>query len=208
MNALERRILDISYRKKLAHIGSCLTAVNIIDEIYELKKREEPFILSSGHAGLALYVVLEKQGYGDAELLFDLHGVHPNRDVEHGIWCSTGSLGHGIGVAVGMALADKERHVWCLISDGEAAEGSVWEALRIAGEQEVENLNVYVNANGYGAYREINVQLLGWQLIPFFPVHMRATKQKYLFGQDAHYHNLTKEEYEKIIFDDPVLPRI
>lgn len=204
MNALERRILDISYKKKLAHIGSCLTALPIIEEIYALKRREEPFILSSGHAGLALYVVLEKHGYGDAEQMFDKHGVHPNRDPQHGIWCSSGSLGHGIGIAVGMALADINRKVWCLVSDGECAEGSVWEALRIAREQELDNLNAYVNANGYGAYHEIDVKQLGRRLTSFFPVNMRATEQKYLFGQQAHYHILTKEDYEKIIRDDPV----
>ena len=57
---LKKRILEISYKKKLSHLGSCLTAVDIIDEIFKIKKPDEKFVLSSGHAALALYVVLEK----------------------------------------------------------------------------------------------------------------------------------------------------
>jgi transketolase N-terminal domain/subunit len=60
INELEKRILEISYKNKLSHLSSNLTAVNIIDEIYCIKGNTNPFILSSGHAGLALYVVLEK----------------------------------------------------------------------------------------------------------------------------------------------------
>src|SRR3990167_1530072 len=121
---LKRRIIEISYEKGLSHLGSCLTAVDIIKEIYDIKKPYEKFVLSSGHAGLALYVVGEKY-FRDAvdtcvshsaEYLFSKHGVHPNRD-RH-IDASSGSLGHGIGIAVGMALADRSKNVYCLISDG------------------------------------------------------------------------------------------
>jgi len=156
---LKRRIIDISYKKCLSHLGSCLGAVDIIDEIYHVKKQDEPFILSSGHAGLALYVILEKYGSSNtgltAEELFDLHGVHPNRDMKNGIWCSSGSLGHGLGIAVGMALADRSKNVYCLISDGECAEGSIWEALRVIAEQKLTNLKIFCNFNGWGAYGEI-----------------------------------------------------
>ncbi|MEN6293828.1 MAG: hypothetical protein ABFD07_17660 [Methanobacterium sp.] len=87
MNELERRIIDISYKEKIGHLSSTLNAVNIIDEIYQTKKPNEPFILSSGHAALALYVVLEKYEGRDAEELFHKHGVHPHRDVDNGIYC-------------------------------------------------------------------------------------------------------------------------
>ena len=82
LNDLQKRILDISYKHKLSHLSSNLTAVGIIDEIYCLRKDNDPFILSSGHAGLALYVVLEKYYGLDAEKLFKKHGVHPNRDIK------------------------------------------------------------------------------------------------------------------------------
>jgi transketolase len=132
---LKKRILEISYKHNLSHLGSCLTAVDIIDEIYAIKKHNERFVLSSGHAGLALYVVIEKYTKGDdlgmvlginAEDIFNHHGVHPDRCSQCGLDASTGSLGQGLPIAVGMALADRSKNVYCLISDGECSEGSVW----------------------------------------------------------------------------------
>src|SRR3990167_9557610 len=102
---LRKRIIDISYRHKLSHLGSCLTAVDIIDEIYGVKSIDERFVLSSGHAGLALYCVIEKHEGIDAEKIFEHHGVHPDRCVECHLYYSTGSLGQGLPAALGMALA-------------------------------------------------------------------------------------------------------
>ena len=112
MNNLEKRIFDISYRHKLSHLSSNLSSVGIIDEIYSIKKDNEPFILSNGHAGLALYVVLEKYYGIDPEMLHEKHGVHPNRDIENKIYYSAGSLGCGLPAACGMAIADKNRNVY------------------------------------------------------------------------------------------------
>ncbi len=146
---LKKRILEISYKNKLSHLGSCLTAVDIIKEIYDKKKENEPFVLSSGHAGLGLYCVLEARGGRNAEEIFSHHGVHPDRCNECGIDCSTGSLGQGLPIAVGMALADRSKNVYCLISDGEYSEGSIWESLRIKREQTLDNLIIYCNFNSW-----------------------------------------------------------
>ena len=78
MNLLEKRIVEISFNEKIGHLSSTLNAVNIIDAIYASKKDDEPFILSSGHAALALYVVQEKYEGRDAVELFHKHGVHPH----------------------------------------------------------------------------------------------------------------------------------
>ena len=119
MKDLKKRIIDISYKLQLSHVSSCLTAVDIIAEIYtKRRKPEDLVVISQGHTGLALYVVLEKYLGINAEYLFHKHGVHPNRDLENGIYCSTGSLGCGLPIALGMALADKTRNVYCLISAG------------------------------------------------------------------------------------------
>lgn len=200
---LEKRILEISHKKHLSHIGSCLTASGPLQAIYKTRKPHEPFILSNGHAALALYCVLEEWGFGNAERIFDTHGVHPNRDLKNGIWASTGSLGHGIGIAVGMALADRERLVYVMISDGECAEGSVWEALRIAGEQRLENLRVVVLANGYGAYGKIDVEVLEQRLQLFYPLLVvKANLFNYpdwLQGQQAHYLVMSDEQAQEVI---------
>jgi transketolase len=202
MNSLEQRILDISYEKKLSHIGSCLTAVNIIRDIYKIRKPDEPFVLSSGHAALALYVVLEDyfKVPGMAEYLFDKHGVHPNRDLKDGIYASSGSLGHGLGIAVGMALSDRSRNVYCLISDGECAEGSIWESLRIARDQKLTNLKVYLNANGFGAYDPVDQYELFLRIKAFFPtVDIYYTTNPYLYpGLEAHYKVMSEEDYKQL----------
>lgn len=203
LSKLEQRIIDISYKHKLSHLGSCLTAVRLIDMIFQAKKKEEPFILSNGHAGLALYVVLEKWGYGDAEEMFLKHGVHPNRDVVHGIEASSGSLGHGLGIAVGMAIADKKRDVYVMVSDGEMAEGSCWEALRIAGELRLENLKVMVNANGYSAYAKTDIDVMDLRMQYFYPSLVQRTNMysfpEWLQGLASHYVVLDKEKYEELI---------
>ena len=107
MVKLNNRILDIAYKNKLSHLGSYFSALPIINEIFESKKEDDIFILSAGHAALALYVVLEKFHGHNAEELFNKHGGHPYRDENNNIYCSTGSLGLGITVAVGRALAKK-----------------------------------------------------------------------------------------------------
>lgn len=200
MNTIENRILDISKRHGLSHLGSCLTAVKIIEEIYEEKQPQDRFVLSSGHAGLALYCVLEKHLQVDAEELFKKHGVHPNRDLENGIHCSTGSLGQGLPIALGMALSDRSKTVYCLISDGECAEGSIWEALKAKRDLKVDNLKIYVNCNGYSAYDAVDLEYLEKRLNSFCDVEIRNTsevlkKYPFLNGIDAHYCKVP-EDYE------------
>ena len=200
---LKKRILEIAYKHKLSHLGSYLSAVNIIDEIYESKNPNDIFILSSGHAALALYVVLEKYEGKNAEELFLKHGGHPHRDEANGIYCSTGSLGLGITVAVGRALADKDRKVHVLISDGESAEGSVWEALRFIQENNLTNIEVYVNVNGYAAYDKVDVKYLVDRLKVFLPsINIRYTnvnQYPFLRGLNAHYHVMSEEDYKSTL---------
>lgn len=203
MNDLKKRILEISHKHKLSHLGSCLSVVDTIDKIYSVKKKDEPFILSNGHAGLALYVVLEKYEGHNAEELFLQHGIHPNRDEKHGIWASGGSLGHGIGIAVGMALADRNRKVYVMISDGECAEGSVWEALAVARKFQVENLYVTLMANGFSAYDDVDVDDLDIRINAFYPTLMIKTNMyaypAWLQGIGAHYITMTDEQYKEVV---------
>ena len=200
---LKKRILEIAYKHKLSHLGSYLSAVGIIDEIYKSKNKEDIFILSSGHAALALYVALEKYEGKNAEELFLKHGGHPHRDEDNGIYCSTGSLGLGITVAVGRALANKNRKVHVLISDGESAEGSVWESLRFIQENNLTNIEVYVNVNGYAAYDKVDVKYLVDRLKVFLPsINIKYTnvnQYPFLRGLNAHYHIMSEEDYKSTL---------
>lgn len=180
---MKQRILDTSKKFGLTHIGSSLTSVEIIQEIYRIKKPDEKFVLSNGHAHLAHLVVMNSE---NAEFLINKYGIHCN--IESGCDVPTGSLGHGLGIAVGMALADRNKNVYCLISDGECAEGSIWESLRIAKEQNLTNLKVYCNANGWASYQSVNLDLLEKRLKMFFPVDFRRTKQEEPFTElNGHY---------------------
>ena len=86
--------------------------------------------------------------------------IHPDRNPAIGIDVSSGSLGKGLPIATGIALADRHKDVYCVISDGECAEGRIWESLRIGVEQKVSNLKIVINANGWGAYNPISQSLL------------------------------------------------
>lgn len=200
MNQLERRIIDISFTERIGHLSSNLNAVNIIDEIYQTKSDDEPFILSSGHAALALYTVLERYNNLDAVKLFHKHGVHPHRDIADGIYCSTGSLGLGITVAVGYALANPDKNVYCLISDGEASEGSVWESLRFIYEHNLMNCKIYANVNGMMAYDYLDAEYLITRLQAFLPdINIRLTKipnWPFANGILTHYYVLKPEDYK------------
>lgn len=208
MNSLERRIIDISYQEKIGHLSSNLNAVNIIDEIYRTKQKDDVFILSSGHAALAWYVVLEKYENQNAVDLFHKIGVHPHRDSSSGIGVSTGSLGMGITVAVGYALADPNRNVYVLISDGECGEGSVWEALRFIFERKLTNLKVYVNVNGMIAYDLIDKDYICQRLLSFLPnINIRHTEPPnwpWAKGVLTHYYVLKPEDYQKLCENDLV----
>lgn len=202
MNELQLRVLDISYRKKISHLSSTLSTVDIVDEIYAKKNPRDIVVLSNGHGALGLYAVLEKYLGFDAEALYDKHGVHPHRDVANDIHVSTGSLGMGITVAVGYALADTDRDVYCVISDGESGEGSVWEALRFAHEHDLTNLHVYANVNGQIAYDEIDIDYLCLRYRAFLPnINIRLSKPPDLVsaqGVLTHYYVLTQEDYQEL----------
>lgn len=172
--AIRRAILEQSKRANVGHIGSCLCVVEILAALYSDSLKGDPddhnrdrFILSKGHAALALYTVLRLRGditedefdtfCGDGSFL----GVHPERAVP-GIDFSTGSLGHGLSIAAGAALGAhmqcSPRRVFCLISDAECNEGSVWEAAMFAAHHKLHNLRVIIDANGqqaFGLTREV-----------------------------------------------------
>jgi len=202
INKLQQRIVDITYQERLSHLSSTLSAAPILEEIYAQRKDDEVVILSNGHAGLALYCILE-QKYGiDPVALLHKHGIHPGKDLDNHLYCSTGSLGSGLPIAVGHAIATPDKKVYCMVSDGECAEGSIWEALRFIQERPLDNLEVYANINGLGAYDKIDVDYLVQRLQSFLPrIHIRKSEPyKWSFAQDllTHYYVLKPEDYAEI----------
>ena len=197
---LLQRIIDVTYKEKVSHLSSTLSAAPILEEIYDKKAEDEVFILSNGHAGLALYCILE-QRYGiDAVKMLHKHGIHPGKDLDNHLYCSTGSLGSGLPIAVGHALATPNKKVYCMISDGECAEGSIWESLAFITKHPVGNLEVYANINGMGAYDSIDIDYLVRRLQAFMPrINIRVSEPyKWSFAKDllTHYYVLKPEDYE------------
>ena len=200
---LKKRIAEIAFKHRLGHLGSYLSSVGIVDEMFSKMEKDDIFILSSGHCALALYVCLEKYHGINAEDMFLKHGGHPHRDEENKIYCSTGSLGLGLTIALGRAVANPNRKVWVLISDGEAAEGSLWEALKTIQEDGIDNIEVYVNINGLCAYKEVDVDYMSTRLKAFLPtINLRYTtveQYPFLKGLNAHYHVMSEENYKQVL---------
>jgi transketolase len=163
---LRRRILNVAAGKG-GHIGGSFSALDIILTLYKnvlninLEDPKWPerdrFILSKGHCSLALYAVLEEIGFLEPGELdnYTLKGSRLAGHAEHfeipAIEMTTGSLGHGISCSAGMALAakisGKNWKVFCVVGDGECNEGSVWETLLFAAQQNLKNLIIIVDNN-------------------------------------------------------------
>ena len=161
LRALRQQIVRVATEAGEGHAPSSLSVLDIIYTLHkDVMGPADKFVLSKGHAALAMYVVLANIGWipqgwldrfceGDEEV--PLLG-HPERMPECGVHATTGSLGHGIGMAVGMAygmrLSGSSGRVFCLVGDGECEEGSVWEAAHLAARHKLNNLVLLVDANG------------------------------------------------------------
>ena len=165
-NTIRRTVVEESRRANVGHIGSALSIADLIAVVFHDRIRldgdgdRDRFILSKGHAALALYAALHNRGRlepGAIETYCangSLLGVHPEIELE-GIDFATGSLGQGLPVAVGAALAAKrqksDRKVYVVMSDAELNDGSVWEAVMFAGHHKLDNLVVLIDLNGQQA---------------------------------------------------------
>jgi transketolase len=160
-----RRILDISQQVQALHIGSAFSCTEIVDAIYHgLMRRNlkgtspDTFLMSKGHGCMIQYVILEALGVLSREDL-DLYckpngrlGCHPDYG-NPGIEASTGALGHGLSMVVGMALAERGRKsdgtIYTVLSDGEVQEGSTWEAVLMASSLGLTNVVAFVDNNDF-----------------------------------------------------------
>jgi transketolase len=164
-------IIDIAHKTETIHVGGCLSCVDILISLYfhcMSIRPEEPdwsdrdrFILSKGHAALALYTTLAYRGYFPLEQVQSFN-QEKSRFTEHPVWknlpgidATSGSLGHGLGIGCGIALAAKIKNktyrTFVLMSDGECNEGSVWEAALFAPSHHLGNLVVIVDYNKWQA---------------------------------------------------------
>jgi transketolase len=165
------KLVELSCRNHVAHLGGSLSCAEIVTALYwdvlaidparPADEGRDRFVFSKGHAAAALYTALSFRGFFPEEVLETLSHPgsplpeHPVRGSVPGVEATTGSLGHGLPIGLGMALAARVRglayRVHVLVSDGECNEGSVWEAALMAPAQRVENLAVIVDLNRWQA---------------------------------------------------------
>lgn len=164
---LRRDIIEMMYQSKAGHVGGDLSVIDILTTLYfdvmnvSPDRKDDPdrdrFLLSKGHCADALYCVLGEKGYYDKKEAIETFSKfgsrfigHPNTEVP-GIEMNSGSLGHGISVGVGMALAARANHqdyrIYVVLGDGEMAEGSNYEGMMAAGHYKLDNLCATVDLN-------------------------------------------------------------
>lgn len=164
---IRKQIIEMLYQAASGHPGGSLSAVDALVALYYTTLKHDPknpkdpsrdrFILSKGHAAPALYSVLAKQGYFPIKELKNLRRIncmlqgHPVCLYTPGVEASTGSLGHGLSFAIGVALAgrlDKRSyHVYVMLGDGETNEGQIWEAAATASHYRLGNLTAMIDRN-------------------------------------------------------------
>lgn len=162
-----REILEMTFKAGSGHPGGSLSAVDIITVLYYHQMRVDPanpqwadrdrFVLSKGHVCPALYAVLAEVGFFPKEALWTLRRPesilqgHPDMRLTPGVEMSTGSLGQGLSVACGMALAaridKKDYTVYCMLGDGEVQEGNVWAGAMFAAHERLDNLIAILDRN-------------------------------------------------------------
>jgi len=158
LKEIRKMILETSFIAQAGHMPSALSIVEILYAIYKnIKKPNDVFILSKGHGCLALYSVFASVGIIEKSELntfckYDSRlGGHPHSGKMEEIYSSSGSLGHGLPMAIGAALGKKIKKekgtVYCLIGDGESNEGSIWESLLLAKNLKLNNLVCIIDDN-------------------------------------------------------------
>jgi transketolase len=164
---IKKSIIYMTYYSKSSHVGTSLSIADILYTLYYKTLNVNPkdpkmpgrdkFILSKGHGSVALYATLAEKGFFDKDFLnrYYINGGllpgHLDMEAVPGIELSTGSLGHGLSVGVGMAIANRSSNdpgqVYVLLGDGECNEGSVWEAIMLAATLKLNNLTAIVDYN-------------------------------------------------------------
>jgi len=205
LKALRRRMLTMAKRHSHGHLCGSLSALPIIVDIYQMMDlQNDVFILSKGHACPAWYAVLEALGFKP-----DVSLIHPERDLANGVTCTTGSLGHGLPIATGLALAKKlsgaPGHVHVLMGDGECLEGTTWESLILARRFNLlSHLTVHVDDNGWQgscAFLDPNIPDKMREIFPVttYGIPKGFGVSLYAKHPEWHVHYLTDEEYREAL---------
>jgi len=152
---LRKDVIEMGMQTGEAHLGGSLSEIELLISLYDvIMKKEDKFILSKAHASHPMYLLLQEKGY-DPKI-----STHPDLDEKNGIYCTTGSLGHGLPIGVGMAFARKHKkkggNIYVLMGDGECQEGTTWESMLLASHYKLDNLTTIIDYNKLQGLNKIN----------------------------------------------------
>jgi transketolase len=209
---IKKSIIENSYKAGACHIGSALSCSDILIDIYNKLKKDDIFIFSKASGVCAFYSLLAEKGFiPHNKVAFYLKKYPlPNKKVPGVTW-SGGSLGTGLPVACGMALADRKRNVYTLLGDGDCQEGTFYESLLFARQHKLINLKIYIDRNGLQALGNTE-DVLGLDkalevMRDIFPFKVIKTIKGAgvpliaEMGYKNHYYNLTKDDYKRAILE-------
>ena len=186
---IRQKILEVSYSSGACHIGSALSCVDILEDLF----KKNGIVIFSKASGLAALYCLKYEKKEAVKLL---------KKYPVGI----GSLGHGLPIAVGMALAGKT-HIYCLMSDAELQEGTTWECLLFKKQHKLDNLLIYVDNNGFQATGRIkDILNLPYGFLKKNGFNIIKTKKgqgvSFMEGNnDWHYRNLSEDELRRAVVE-------
>lgn len=208
---IQRDILQMSYEAGACHLGSALSCVDILVDLFDNVIEDDDIFLFGKASGVATYyAILAEKGYFAKDKLVEYIKNYPlpSKEVE-GVLHSFGSLGHALSVATGLALSDRNRRVFVLLSDGECQEGSTLEAVAFAGHHNLTNLYVIVDNNGIqacGHTKDILKMDTIWEYMENTLPNCKIIETVKGDGVEFmsndhnwHYQNLTPELYEKAL---------
>lgn len=208
---IQKDILTSSFEAGACHLGSSFSCVNILVDLFYLEKiKPEQFIFSKASGVATYYSILAEQGYFPKEKLAYYLKNYPECSKEvPGVIHSIGSVGMGLSVAVGLALADRTKNIYCLISDGQLNEGVTYEAALFAGQHNLTNLYVICDNNGIQALGRTKDILNLDNAFKFFEntfPNFRNVKTikgdgiSFLANKaESHYMNLTEETFKQAL---------
>jgi transketolase len=216
--SIRKRVLEAVFHAGKGHLGGALSIAEILSVLYfsglfnlglhSKKDSSDKFILSKGHAGVALYATLVEVGWVEETELFRLNkgfllAEHPSPEIP-GVDFVSGSLGHGLSVGAGMALADKidmsDKKTAVLLGDGECYEGTVWEAAQFASHHRLNSLLAIVDRNGlitHGPTEEINSfgsLVERWESFGWHAIEVDGHDLGELFSAISEFHGSTTQK--------------
>lgn len=204
-------IIENSFKSRACHLGSSLSAVEIlVDIFYNHKRKQDYFIFSKASGAAALYSLLALKGYfPQKKIAYYLKNYPLSSTKVPGVLHDAGSLGHNLPISCGLALANRKKKVYVLMSDGECDEGTTYESALFARQHKLNNLYVYIDANGFqacGKTKDILDLTIAFEFLkktlPNVEIikTIKGTGISFCENDNSwHYRNLTLEERDKAL---------